>query len=93
MVTSKGIFVRAAILGCTFVGIAHAEAPDKLPKPTSYVSDFANVIDPASKENIEDLAWQIYSKAHATIEVVTVMHGQSVVAAHTHMADSLGAKM
>jgi len=24
---------------------------------------------------------------------VTVMHGQSVVAAHTHMADSLGAKM
>jgi uncharacterized protein len=79
-VTAKGIFVRAAFLGCTLFGFAHAEAPDKLPKPTSYVSDFANVIDPASKENIENLAWQVYSKAHATIEVVTVrsLHGQDI---------------
>jgi uncharacterized protein len=84
-VTAKGIFLRGALLGCSLVGgslarLAHAEAPDKLPKPTSYVSDFANVIDPASKENIEDLAWQVYSKAHATIEVVTVksLDGQDI---------------
>ena len=65
-----------------FVFAAHirAESPDKLPKPTSYVADFANVIDPASKENIEQLAWQVYSKAHATIEVVTVktLDGQDI---------------
>ena len=78
--TAKGILVRAAVLGWSIVGLAHAEAPDKLPKPTSYVSDFANVIDPASKENIENLAWQVYSKAHATIEVVTVksLDGQDI---------------
>ncbi len=70
--TAKGILLRVALLACPLVGLAHAEAPDKLPKPTSYVSDFANVIDPASKENIEDIAWQVYSKAHATIQVVTV---------------------
>ena len=78
--TANGISLRVALLACTFAGVAHAEAPDKLPKPTSYVSDFANVIDPASKENIEDLAWQVYSKAHATIEVVTVksLDGQDI---------------
>ncbi len=70
----------AALLFCTLFGRAHAEAPDKLPKPTSYVSDFAHVIDPASKENIEQLAWQVYSRAHATIEVVTVdsLDGQNI---------------
>ncbi len=70
--TAKGILLRAALLVCPLIGLARAEAPDKLPKPTSYVSDFANVIDPASKENIENIAWQVYSKAHATIQVVTV---------------------
>ena len=60
------------LLVFAFASHARAESPDKLPKPTSYVSDFAGVIDPASKENIEDIAWQVYSRAHATIEVVTV---------------------
>ena len=88
--TLKGILVRATLLGCTLVGFAQAEAPDKLPKPTSYVSDFANVIDPASKENIEDLAWQLYSKAHATIEVVTVksLDGQDIDSWTTALEDS-----
>ena len=88
--TAKGIFLRAAVLGCTLAGLAHAEAPDKLPKPTSYVSDFANVIDPASKENIEDLAWQVYSKAHATIEVVTVksLDGQDIDSWTTALDDN-----
>jgi uncharacterized protein len=52
--------------------LAHAEDPTKLPQPTSYVSDFAGVIDAASKQSIEDLGAQIESKAHATIVVVTV---------------------
>jgi uncharacterized protein len=53
-------------------GFARAESPAKLPQPTSYVSDFAGVIDPASKQNIEDIASQVAAKAHATIIVVTV---------------------
>jgi len=72
-----------------FAAHARAESPDKLPKPTSYVSDFAGVIDPASKENIEQLAWQVYSKAHATIEVVTVksLDGQDIDSWTTALED------
>ncbi|MGA8938850.1 MAG: TPM domain-containing protein [Acidobacteriaceae bacterium] len=82
--------LSAALLGCTLFSAARAEAPDKLPKPTSYVSDFANVIDPASKENIEDLAWQVYSRAHATIEVVTVksLDGQDIDSFTTALEDN-----
>jgi uncharacterized protein len=82
---------RALSLLLLFVFAAHAraESPDKLPKPTSYVSDFAGVIDPASKENIEQLAWQVYSKAHATIEVVTVksLDGQDIDSWTTALED------
>ncbi len=53
-------------------GVARAESVAKLPQPTSYVSDFAGVIDAQSRENIENLAAQVEAKAHATIEVVTV---------------------
>jgi uncharacterized protein len=74
------MFLGTALLGCTLFSAAYAETPAQLPKPTSYVADFAGVIDPASKENIEQLAWQVYSKAHATIEVVTVksLDGQNI---------------
>jgi uncharacterized protein len=75
---------------CVFAAsFARAESPDKLPKPTSYVADFAGVIDPASKENIEQLAWQVYSKAHATIEVVTVksLDGQDIDSFTTALGD------
>jgi len=53
-------------------GLARAESVAKLPQPTSYVSDFAGVIDAPSKANIEDIAAQVAAKAHATIEVVTI---------------------
>jgi uncharacterized protein len=62
----------ALLLVCSLSGFARAESPAKLPQPTSYVSDFAGVIDPASKQNIEDIAAQVAAKAHATIIVVTV---------------------
>lgn len=73
--TLQRILYGAALLLCTLSGrltLARAESPGTLPKPTSYVSDFAGVIDPASKEDIEQIAWQVFSRAHATIEVVTV---------------------
>ncbi len=62
------------------LGGARAESVANLPKPTSYVSDFAGVIDPVSKQNIEDLAAQVESKTHATIEVATIksLDGQDI---------------
>jgi uncharacterized protein len=54
-------------------GLARAESVSQLPdKPTSYVQDFAGVIDDASKQQMEALSYELYEKAHATIEVVTI---------------------
>jgi uncharacterized protein len=49
-----------------------AESVSQLPRPTSYVADFAGVIDASSKQEMEQLSYEVYEKAHATIEVVTV---------------------
>jgi uncharacterized protein len=40
--------------------------------PTSYVQDFAGVIDAESKQQMEQLSHQVYEQAHATIVVVTI---------------------
>ena len=40
--------------------------------PTSYVEDFAGVIDANSKQQMEDLSRAVYEQAHATIEIVTI---------------------
>jgi uncharacterized protein len=62
----------AALLLLGTAVLARGESPAKLPQPTSYVSDFAGVIDATSRQNIEDIATQVSEKAHATIVVVTV---------------------
>lgn len=63
-------YIAALLLSaCVF---ARAESPTKLPQPTTYVSDFAGVMDATSRQNIEDIATQVSDKAHATIVVVTV---------------------
>jgi serine/threonine protein kinase len=41
-------------------------------QPTGYVNDFAPVLDPATKAQIEDLARQVDAKAHAQIALVTI---------------------
>jgi uncharacterized protein len=76
----KALSVMWLLVWVCAASVAHAEDPTKLPQPTSYVSDFAGVIDASSKQNIEDLAGQVESKAHATIVVVTVksLDGQTV---------------
>ena len=51
---------------------AFAETVEKLPAPTSYVSDFAGVIDAASKQNMEQLCREVDRQAHAQIAVVTI---------------------
>jgi len=65
--------LAVAAAGIFFVGLAaRAEDPTNLPQPTSYVSDFAGVVDADSKQQIEALCTEVYEKAHATIEVVTI---------------------
>ena len=70
--TRLRLLLAVALSGIFFAGVASAESVDKLPRPTSYVADFAGVMDAASKQQIEDLSRQVYEKAHATIVVTTV---------------------
>ncbi len=76
--------------GIFFAGFtARAEDPTKLPQPTTYVSDFAGVVDAASKQQIEALCTEVYEKAHATIEVVTIqsLDGDSIEDFTTRLED------
>lgn len=52
--------------------VAACAEPIKDLKPTGYVNDFAHVIDPSTKKQIEDLCTQVDQKAHAQIALVTV---------------------
>jgi uncharacterized protein len=51
---------------------ARAESVSSLPAPTSYVSDFAGVLSPSTKYNLENLCTQVDRQAHAQIAVVTI---------------------
>ena len=65
--------VAAMLLLCGFAGVsAVAEAVKDLPKPTSYVSDFAGVLDADTKQEMEQLCGEVDHQAHAQIAVVTV---------------------
>jgi uncharacterized protein len=81
----------APVLTLVFAALfAQAESPATLSKPTSsYVSDFAGVLDGSSKQAIQDLATQVYTKAHATIVVVTVntLDGQDIESWTTELED------
>lgn len=62
------LLVLSAVLGVC----AQAETVSQLPQPTSYVSDFAGVIDSDSKQQMEQLSREVSQQAHATIVVVTI---------------------
>jgi uncharacterized protein len=49
-----------------------AESVSSLPAPTGYVSDFAGVLSPSTKANLENLCTQVDRQAHAQIAVVTI---------------------
>jgi uncharacterized protein len=49
-----------------------AETVSSLPAPTGYVSDFAGVLSPSVKQNLESLGTELYQKAKAQIAVVTI---------------------
>jgi uncharacterized protein len=79
----------AALLAATALAQAAAESPDKLAKPTSYVSDFASVMDAESRQSAEALCTEVDQKAHAQIAVVTVnsLDGMSIEEFSTALYD------
>jgi uncharacterized protein len=52
--------------------IARPEAVKDLPRPTDYVSDFAGVLSPETKQELDLLCGQVDHQAHAQIAVVTI---------------------
>lgn len=83
-------FAALALLSvCGTVGRLSAETAGQLPQPTSYVQDFAGVIDAASKQQMEALSHEVYEKAHATIEVVTIhsLDGETIEQFSTELED------
>jgi uncharacterized protein len=63
--------VGLAIVVMACVASAWAESVSQL-QPMGYVNDFAQVLDPATKAQIEDIARQVDEKAHAQVAVVTI---------------------
>ena len=49
-----------------------AEKVADLPLPSSYVNDFAGVLNPTEKQKLEDLCLQLHQKANAELAVVTI---------------------
>jgi len=64
-------FLAVVCLVSALSSALHSE-PIKQLKPTGYVNDFANVIEPESAEAIRFLCQQVDEKAHAQIAVVTI---------------------
>src|SRR5258708_6425747 len=52
--------------------VVTAESVSSLPAPTGYVNDFAGVLSPSTKQNLETLCTQVDRQAHAQIAVVTI---------------------
>ena len=53
-------------------GLLKAENVQSLPQPTSYVSDFAGVIDADSRAQMEALGAEVERETHSTLEIVTI---------------------
>jgi len=69
-VSARARACLAALLLIT--GISAKAEPVSQLQPTGYVNDFAAVLDPATKAQIEDICRQVDDKAHAQIAVVTI---------------------
>jgi uncharacterized protein len=68
-------FLRWTSIVCLLLAPAaclRAETIKNLPAPTAYVSDFAGVLDPATRQQVEDLCIAVDRQAHAQIAVVTI---------------------
>jgi uncharacterized protein len=66
---------RLALALVLFVAGLHVSLAEKvsdLPAPKGYVSDFAGVLNPDTRQTLEDLCTQVDQKAHSQIAVVTI---------------------
>src|SRR5215813_11117144 len=70
--------------------LALAEAVKDLPRPTDYVSDFANVLSPETQEEVNRLCGQVDRQAHAQIAVVTIktLDGEEIQSYSVQLWDS-----
>jgi uncharacterized protein len=67
-----------------------AESVSSLPAPTGYINDFAGVLSPTTKANLENLCFAVDRQAHAQIAVVTIKtldNDQSIEEFATALAD------
>ena len=71
-VSSRSKACLAAILILSLGLLAAAEKVSELPQPTGYVNDFAQVLNPNTHAEMEEICQQIDQKAHAQIAVVTI---------------------
>jgi uncharacterized protein len=71
------------------IGVLSAERVQDLPKPTSYVSDFANVLAPQTVQGLNALCSQVDHQAHAQIAVVTIkdLEGEPIESFTTALED------
>jgi uncharacterized protein len=60
------------LIVCAPAPVLHAEKVGDLPAPTGYVNDFAAVLSPTTRQQVEDLCTQVDRQAHAQIAVVTI---------------------
>ena len=69
--------------------VSRAESVKDLPKPTSYVADFAGVIDAGSRARMEALGAEVERETHSTIEIVTIhsLDGDSIEDFATQLED------
>ncbi len=67
---TRGFVVLLLLLGGS--ASAWAENAKDLPKPVSYVSDFAGVLDDGTKQDMERLCGEVARQANAQIAVVTI---------------------
>lgn len=58
----------------------HAQAVKDLPRPTDYVSDFAHVMSPVTRVQLDRLCGEVDHEAHAQIAVVTInsLNGETI---------------
>jgi len=65
-------WLAVVLLVLTPAAFLPAEKVSSLPAPSGYVNDFASVLSPSVKENVESLCTQVDRQAHAQIAVVTI---------------------
>jgi len=69
---SRVIIVSLFLIALSGLSAAAQTATSPLPEPTGYVNDYANVIEPATKEKLETILTNLKPRADIEIAIVTV---------------------